>query len=344
MYRFLGSTMRGDGPTASVTASSASGTPVGKQVRPVGKLVDMVTLAMHHRKALAFEVACMTRSTVARSMAALLSALTFVLPAQAEGPRAAGSSWTAIDPTDSMDIAARGAVVRAAPEEGPGVVRLEGLEDPLPVMVYPGLGSQVCDVCTFIYLKGVDFDDGIIEVDIKSQRTFAEEQDQRGFVGLVFNIDAALSGWEAVHFRPHNAVEAGQEDKAVQYSRLPMENWFFLRGGTAAIVNGELVDTTDYERVDIGKASKYEGTAKGIAPGQWFTARFVIAGDKVAVFVRPEGAGGFTRALTVASFNQPSATGLFGFYSEPRNTTFLRNARYLRMSAEEAAAWLAREP
>lgn len=275
---------------------------------------------------------------------ALVAVLLYATPAFAAEPLSSTASWTAIDLGTPGQLAFRHATVTAAPDKGPGVIRLVGTEDPPPLLEYPGLGMQICDVCTFVYFPDIDLDDGMVEVEINSQRTFAEEQEQRGFAGVIFNANAPMTSWEAVYFRPHNAVESGEEDKSTQYTRLPMENWFYLRGGSATLKDGKLVDTTDYQKVDIERASRYEGVARGIAPGQWFTARLVIAGDKIAVFVRPEGANEFSRALTVQSFNEPTATGPIGLYAEPRNTTFFRNARYLRMSKEEALAWLAMQP
>ena len=279
---------------------------------------------------------------IARAAAACMALV--ALAAQGDEPGSTDSSWTVIDLQQLAQFATRDAVVTAAPDRGPGVIRVSAVDDPWPVFDYPGLGRQMCDNCTFIHLRGVTFDDGIIEVDINSQRTVAEDREQKGFAGLIFNLDPAMRSWESVYFRPHYMVEAGGEGKSVQYVRMPGENWFFLRGGSAALKDGELVDTTNYQEVDVDKPSKYEGTAKGIAPGQWFTARIVVAGDEVVAFVRPEGAREFSRVLRVDSFNEPAATGLIGFYTEPLNTTFFRNARYLRMSAQEAAAWLAREP
>lgn len=285
------------------------------------------------------------RACVERIARAVLAAtLLCALPARAVDPRAPDAAWKVIDLQDAQLFAARGAVASAAPDAGPGAIRLSAPEDPPPLFDYPGLGRQICDNCTFIHLRGLRFDDGVIEVDIKSERTSPGELEQKGFAGLVFNLDAAMTGWESVYFRPHNAVTPGAEGKSVQYVRMPMENWFTLRGGSVAVKDGELVDTTDHAKVDIEKASAYEGTAKGIAPGQWFTARVVIAGSKVAAFVRPEGASAFTPALGVESFNAAAVSGALGFYTEPRNTTFFRNARYLPLGAPEAATWLVPEP
>lgn len=47
----------------------------------------------------------------------------------------------------------------------------------------------------------------------------------------------------------------GAEGKSVQYVRMPMENWFTLRGGSVALKYGELVYTTDPAKADIEKAA-----------------------------------------------------------------------------------------
>lgn len=257
---------------------------------------------------------------------------------------ATDSPWTSIDLDNLAQFATREATIVPAPERGRGVVRVAAIEDRPAMFEYPEIGRQACDNCTFAYLKDVTFDNGIIEVDINGRRTNEGEKEQKGFSGLVFNLDPALRRWESVYFRPHNAVDRGHEAKAVQYVRMPGENWFSLRGGRVAIRNGKLQDITNYKEVDIEKGSRYEGAANGIAPGKWFTARIVIAGEKVAAFVRPEGASRFTRVLSVESLNKADVKGGIGFYTEPRNTAYFRHARYLRMSAGEAATWLAKEP
>lgn len=286
------------------------------------------------------------RASTRRIASGVVVASCLLLAPSAHGAErpAATTSWTRIDLGDLAQFATRDATVGAAPDHGAGAIRVVAVEDRPAVFDYPELGRQPCDNCTFAYLRGITFDNGVIEVDISGERVAGEEPEQKGFSGLVFNIDPGLTTWESVYFRPHNAVDSRDASKAVQYVRMPGENWFILRGGKVAVRNGELVDVTDPATVDLEKGSKYESAAPGIAPGKWFTARLAIAGRRIAIFVRPEGAREFVRVLDVESFNGADVKGEFGFITEPRNRSYFRNARYRRMTSEEAASWLAAEP
>lgn len=115
------------------------------------------------------------------------------------------------------------------------------------------------------YLKGVVFEQGVIEVDLKGSK-------QRGgsFVGVVF---AGVDGdtYESVYFRPFNFKAANPMNRrhAVQYIAHPDWPWDRLRR----------------ERTDEFEASvapKPDGDPGG---DQWFAARIEMTAKRVRVFI-----------------------------------------------------------
>jgi hypothetical protein len=111
------------------------------------------------------------------------------------------------------------------------------------------------------YLEGVEFTNGVIEIDIRGK-----DVQQQSFVGVVFQgVDEKT--YDAVYFRPFNfkAEDPARRLRAVQYVSHPTYTWQKLR---------------------TEQPGKYE---KPISPAPdpngWFHARVVVASPKVSVFV-----------------------------------------------------------
>jgi hypothetical protein len=121
----------------------------------------------------------------------------------------------------------------------------------------PGAGSG--DRGAFV--DGLDFKDGIIEMDLRG-----DARPQQSFIGVVFNgVDGKT--YESVYFRPFNFGSSDLERRAhaVQYISHPEWPWQRLR---------------DERSGQFEKAVTPEPK-----PADWFHARIEIAGDTVLAFV-----------------------------------------------------------
>ncbi len=110
-------------------------------------------------------------------------------------------------------------------------------------------------------MRGVEFSDGIIDLDIKGKDVF-----QQSFVGVAFH-GADNKTLDAVYFRPFNfqATDSARRIHAVQYVSHPDNTWFVLRQN----YNGK------YEKAIIPPPD----------PDKWFHVRIVIRYPQVSVYV-----------------------------------------------------------
>ena len=121
------------------------------------------------------------------------------------------------------------------------------------------------------WVKGQQFVNGVIEVDIKGK-----DELQHSFVGIAFHgVDDKT--FEAIYFRPFNfrAADPVRKSHAVQYVALPQYDWSKLRDEHPG----------QYEK-PINPAPD---------PNQWFHARIEVQGTTIKVFVK----GNATPSLTV---------------------------------------------
>ena len=113
-------------------------------------------------------------------------------------------------------------------------------------------------------LKGSNFSNGTVDIDIKGSNKF-----QQSFVGFAFH-GQGLKTYDAVYFRPFNFKneDAARRSHAVQYISMPDYDWEKLR--------------TEFP-------GKYENKIDP-APGadDWFHVKIVVKGLKVSVFVNNE--------------------------------------------------------
>lgn len=118
----------------------------------------------------------------------------------------------------------------------------------------------------FAWLEGVEFENGVIEFDVKGK-----DELQKSFVGLAFRgVDETTH--DAVYFRPFNfkAEDPVRRIHAVQYVSHPTFTWKKLRDER----NGQ------YEKAVFPKPEM-----PAPDPNDWFHARIVVAKPKVSVYV-----------------------------------------------------------
>lgn len=126
------------------------------------------------------------------------------------------------------------------------------------------VGSTGAQGETIAVLKGVEFGDGTIEVDLAGQPTPGAGEGARGFVGIAFRVQPD-SRLECLYLRPTNgrADDQLRRNHSTQYVSHPEFPWFRLRKETPGL----------YESyVDL-------------EPGAWTKVRIVVAGSKARLFV-----------------------------------------------------------
>src|SRR5688572_15107442 len=112
-----------------------------------------------------------------------------------------------------------------------------------------------------VYLPGIEFGDGTIELDMKGK-----DVQGASFIGVAFHgVDGTT--YDAIYFRPFNFKTDDQARvlRAVQYISHPAHPWQKLRAE---------------------KPGQYEKPVKPVPdPNGWFHARVVVASPKVSVYV-----------------------------------------------------------
>ncbi len=118
----------------------------------------------------------------------------------------------------------------------------------------PGIGV--------IWLKGYEFGNGTIDVDILGR----SQPVQGSFVGIAFRV-IDLQTHDAVYFRPFNfrATDSTRHSHAVQYVSQPRWPWQVLRAERSG----------QYERAVVPEPDG----------DQWFHARIVVERPRVSVYV-----------------------------------------------------------
>jgi hypothetical protein len=136
-----------------------------------------------------------------------------------------------------------------------------------------------------VWLRGSDFEEGTIEVEIRGKDVQGES-----FVGIAFRgIDD--THYDAVYFRPFNfrTTDCARVLRAVQYISLPAFTWLKLR--------------TD-------SPGKYEKPVSPVPdPTGWFRARVVVEAQTVNVYVNDS----TKPSLTVSALSEPRS-GMVGLY------------------------------
>jgi hypothetical protein len=117
--------------------------------------------------------------------------------------------------SDTKDLVEKGVKVEAAEYLGRKAVRL----------TKDAFGDA------FAIVKGVDFQDGTIEVDMAVKVTTPPGTRNPGFAGIAFRMRADTSHYELFYLRPGNsrAGDQAMRNHSTQYSEAPDFSWYKLR-------------------------------------------------------------------------------------------------------------------
>ena len=114
-------------------------------------------------------------------------------------------------------------------------------------------------------IEGLEFANGVIEVEIAGEPAPGAAGGARGFVGIAFRLQNDMQTYDAFYLRPTNGRAEDQERRnhAAQYISHPDWPWFRLRKETP---------------------SKYESYVD-LVPGVWTRIRIEVRGDRARLYV-----------------------------------------------------------
>ena len=196
-------------------------------------------------------------------------------------------------------LSADGLVAHEVDAEAVRFKRFDGLH----VTVAPGHKSLAeggaCDNCTFLEIPGIDFGDGVIEVEVAGDAMPGAPKWARGFVGIVFRVNEDATKYEGIYLRTLNAVAGAQvaRNRSVQYFSYPGHPWKLLR-------------------------EQAPGAYADVQPGEWARLRIEVEGERAALFVNGER----SPSLIVPDLKHGAGLrGTVGLFTEPKQDAYFRN-------------------
>lgn len=114
-------------------------------------------------------------------------------------------------------------------------------------------------------VKGSEFGNGTIEVEVSGQPAPGAQDGARGFVGIAWRLQDDRKTYDCFYLRPTNGRAEDQERRnhTVQYISHPEWTWYKFRSETP---------------------SRYE-TYADIVPGQWIKVKITVDGDKARIYL-----------------------------------------------------------
>jgi hypothetical protein len=207
-----------------------------------------------------------------------------LLPAQV----AAQSSKVKLDSTDGLELVNGKAEMAAY--RGRKAVHLM----PLP-------GHEMADGSVFAILKGTDFKDGAIEVDLAGAPRPGADPSMKGFIGIAFRVQPHADASEMFYLRPSNgrAPEQLTRNHSAQYVSDPDFTWQRLRTETPG---------------------KYESYVD-LEPGVWTKIRIEAAGTKARLYVN----GASQPCLIVNDLKRGESRGQIALWSHETTEAYFAN-------------------
>ena len=164
--------------------------------------------------------------------------------------------------------------------------------------------AETPDCPTFAIVEGVEFGDGVIELEVAGDALPDAPPAARGFIGVAFRIKDDLSAFEGIYIRPKNGRAGDQlrRNRSCQYFSSPAYKFDYLRE-TAA---GEYESYVD------------------LVPGAWTKMRIEVAGETARLYVH----GAEQPTLVVNDLKHGAgARGGIGLYIDSGTEGFFRGLR-----------------
>lgn len=121
------------------------------------------------------------------------------------------------------------------------------------------------DEPTFAKIKGSDFKNGSIEVEVLSRLLPNAPEFARGFIGIAFRINDSNTKFESIYIRPTNGRDSSQirRNRAIQYFSYP---------------------DYQFERLRKEAAGQYESYAD-MGLNEWIKLKIVVHGNQAKLFI-----------------------------------------------------------
>ncbi|MAF47207.1 MAG: hypothetical protein QGH73_08460 [Rhodospirillales bacterium] len=164
--------------------------------------------------------------------------------------------------------------------------------------------AETPDCPTFAIVEGVEFGDGVIELEVAGDALPDAPPAARGFIGVAFRIKDDLSAFEGIYIRPKNGRAGDQlrRNRSCQYFSYPDYKFDYLRE-TAA---GEYESYVD------------------LVPGAWTKMRIEVAGETARLYVH----GAEQPTLVVNDLKHGAgARGGIGLYIDSGTEGFFRGLK-----------------
>jgi hypothetical protein len=223
-------------------------------------------------------------------MAAIATAILASASVAAAAP--AAHRVPTLDSTEGLDLVTAQAEV--ATWHGRRAIHLS----PLP-------GQSKDDHAIMAVLKGTEFHDGVIELDVSGAPRADADPTSRGFVGLAFRVQGgdSLAKFECCYIRPTNGRSEDQvlRNHSVQYQEYPDYSWKKLREQSPGV---------------------YESYAD-LVPGEWTHLKLEVSGTKARLYVN----GASQPALIVNDLKSGDASGAIALWSYTSTEAYFSNLK-----------------
>jgi hypothetical protein len=191
------------------------------------------------------------------------------------------------------------------------VVQLNGeevlrLERDLESLAFdPNKMGKTVDEPTFVKLKGINLENGIVEVKVLSRLLPTAPALARGFIGLAFRVNEDNSAFESIYLRPTNgrANDQFRRNHTIQYFAYPEYK---------------------FDRLRAESKGEYE-TYADIGLDEWITVRIEFKGKNATLYLNDQEAPAFLVNGMLGSTNSGSIglwvdIGTEGFFKDLKVT------------------------
>ncbi len=154
-----------------------------------------------------------------------------------------------------------------------------------------------------VIIPGLEFQNGVIEVDVAGRPVAGAQQAARGFIGVAFHVSPTASHYECIYVRPTNGRAADQRRRnhSTQYVSYPDFSWQSLRES---------------------EPGKYESYVD-LVPGEWTQLRIEVSGTMAQLFVH----GAEQPSLVVNDLKRGGIGGAIALRIGPGTEGYFSNLR-----------------
>jgi hypothetical protein len=154
---------------------------------------------------------------------------------------------------------------------------------------------------SLVVLKGVQFHDGAIELEVSGAPAANADPTARGFIGIAFRMQPESNRTELIYIRPSNgrANDQLQRNHSTQYVSAPEWTW---------------------QRLRAESPGQYESYVD-LQPGEWTRIRIVVKGKDASLYIGDSA----QPCLVVHDLKLGDVAGGVALWSGPGTDAYFRN-------------------